>query len=193
MSEVAGTLIDVVLQRTRDPQGAANSRAFTMSMLSQAQRFVNAQRRAVLETTALTTEPYRLVYPIKALLPNSVKIEGVKVGDKDLVPTPWETLIYSEDGWWRAVGDSFETFTQIGRDLLVVHPALEVASSVDVVYTKLTNDLTSEGNATELDDSELPFVLDLTESLLLLRDRNYAALTQAAERLKSKLGAAVPR
>ena len=115
MSEVAGTLIDVALRRTRDPQGAANSRAFTRSMLSQAQRFINSQLRAVLESKTLTTNPYKLLYPIKALLPAAVRIEGVKVGDKDLIMTPWDSLMYAEDGWWRAVGNTFESSISVIR------------------------------------------------------------------------------
>ena len=188
MSEVAGTLIDAVLQRVRDPQGATHSRAFVRSILSQAQRMVNAQIEAVTASASLTTHRYRQFYPINSLLPNSVKVIGVREDGRDLSPANWREFSAVDRRWFRAVGPRMETFSVIGRDLLILHPSLDVDSSVSVIYSKLTDDLTGDGTATELDDSDLPAVLDLTEVLLLVRARKVKMAQPVLERMAGRLG-----
>lgn len=187
MSEAAGTLIDAVLQRVRDPQGSAHSRVLVRSLISQAQRFVNARIRSVLETATLTTDPRRLFYPIAVSFPGAIRIETVRSEGRDLTKCDWQTLQWVDPGWFRSIGNRFETWSVIGRDLLVVYPAKATTSSVDVVYTKLTTELSTESTATEISDDDLPGVLDLVEAILSLKQRTFEPATNSIARLAERL------
>lgn len=193
MSEVAGTLIDTILQRIRDPQGSAHSRDLVRSLLSHSQRMVNARTKSVLETLALTTDPNRLFYPIAALVPNAIRVEAVRSEGRDLSKCDWRSYQFVDAGWFRAVSDRFETWSLVGRDLLVIYPAKAITSSVDVVYSKLTNDLVAEDTATEIPDDDLPAVVDLMEAILLAKQRTFEPATEAVKRLVNRLEMVVNR
>lgn len=180
MAEPAGSLVSTLLRRVRDPQGAMHDRVtVARPFLSHAQRLVNAGLRAVIGEAVLVTEPYRLIYPVAALLPNAVHIESVREADRDLADVTWESLWHTDGSWFRRTGDRFEAFARIGRDLLVVYPAKKVASSITVVYTALTANLTQDSIATDLDDTLHAPMLALAESLLYLRARDFAGLDAA--------------
>ena len=91
-----------------------------------------------------------------------------------------------DDAWFRRVGPKFEVFVPVGRDLLVVWPAKEVASSVDVVYAKLTTELVADSTATDLPDEDLHDVLDLSEIILLAKSRRFDLLAPLMERLTAR-------
>ena len=188
MAELAGTLVDTLLRRVRDPSGLAHSRDFARSILSAAQRMVNAHTRSVLETVSFTTTPRQIIYPILPNFPDAVRIEAVREDGRDLHRVDWRSLVWVDGPWFRRVDSQFRTFSIIGRDLLVIYPAQEQAVTVDVVYTKLTADLVDNDTATELSDDDLPAVVDLAESLLLLRQRDLERGNDAMKRLAVRVG-----
>ena len=177
MAEVSGTLTDHLLARARDSQGIANTRAFARSILNDVQRVVNAASNRVLTTGALTTNPLQMFYPITATFTDSIRVRAVREGDRDLEKVTLKQLNQFDDAWFRRVGPKFEVFVPVGRDLLVVWPAKEVASSVDVVYAKLT---------TDLPDEDLHDVLDLSEIILLAKSRRFDLLAPLMERLTAR-------
>jgi hypothetical protein len=189
MAQAAGVLTDTLLRRVRDTQGLAHSRAFTRSILTHAQRLVNAQQRLVLTEETLATVPRRLLYPIAALLPLSLRVEYVREDGRDIPPTTLTTLATTRPGWSRQVGDFFQAWAPVGRDLLVVWPSKTIASSVTVVSTKLTTDLATEGTLTEVPDEALPAVLDVAELLLLLKSRMWPAFSAAVSKVGLNLSA----
>lgn len=182
--EVAGTLVNTLLQRVRDPQGAIHSRGTVRTLLSHAQRLINAGLRATIAEATLATEPSRLIYPISALLPNVIHVESVRADDRDLADIDWRLLWHIDGTWFRRTGDRFEGFARIGRDLLVLYPAQTVTASVTVIYTALTATLEGDATPTDLDDALHSPMLDLTEALLLLRARDYAILPSALQHLQ---------
>lgn len=189
MAAEAGPLVDVLLQRTRDPQGTANTRTFTRQILSMSQQLANAALRAVLDEAELAIEPRRQVYPIKALLPAAAQVVAVRDEDgRDLQEVHWRTLAQVNRQWPRAIGPRFKTYALIGRDLLVVHPASETATRVHVHYAILTADLASDTTRTELHDDFLPIVLDVAEVVLMMRGRSYAPANAALGRIAQRFG-----
>src|SRR5262245_36284584 len=188
MAEECGPLIDVLLQRTRDPQGTANTRLFVRTILSMAQQLTNAGIKAIIDELPLVTEPMRQVYPIKDLLPVSANIVAVREEGRDLKEVDWRTLAQVDRQWPRRTGSRFETYSLVGRDLLIVHPALPETSHVDVHYAILTAELTSESTRTELHDDFVPVVLDLAETVLLMRGRQFDQANAALLRIALRFG-----
>lgn len=186
MAEVAGTLISTVLRRARDPQGTATSRTLTRALLSDVQRLVNAGLNKVVTTAALTTNPYRVFYPITVLIPTSVRVIAVEDGDRNLQETTLKRLAQYDTQWHRRINDKFEAWAPAGRDLLVVWPAKDITSSVTIRFTKLTDDLIDENEATDLPDSDLLDVLDLTEVILHIKGRNFDQVRPLMDRLTGR-------
>lgn len=174
MAEVAGTLIDSVLERIRDDIGVGTSRTLTRTTLSSAQRFVNAWLRNVFSTVTLTTYPHQQLYATTAGgLEGLTRIEAVRDGDRNLQRIDdWRELSHISTGWFRDVSDQHEVWSMLGRGVLIVYPAKTTTSSVDVIGSKLTTALSTEMVATDIQDDRLQTLLDLTEAVLLLRGRN---------------------
>lgn len=188
MAEVAGVLIDTVLQRVRDPLGAAHNRTdVVLMLLDRCQQIVNVFTKQVKETLTVTTTPTQQVYGMRALVPNAVKISDVRQGDRSLPKVAWETLFYTDRQWLRAIGPRLEVFAQLGIDICVLHPGSDVAQSLDVVYVKQTATLSDESIATEVSDSDLPTVLDLLEAVLSLRQREFQPFDDALKRVATRL------
>jgi hypothetical protein len=187
VSTQAGVLVDQVLQRVRSPEGITAPRSFVLKMLSASQNLVNAKLNLVLDTATLTTEPERVFYPIRALLPQAQKPLFVQEGPRDLVYAPWRSFWYMKRGWPRQLGERYELWSLIGRDVLVVWPARRVATPLVVTSTRLTVALANERDLMELPDDTLPMVVDLAEVLTLLRMRNLAPASEALESLIGRM------
>lgn len=183
MPDVAKTLIDVVLRRVRDPQGSAHSRDLVRSLLSHSQRMLNAVLGSATETVTLNTEAQRKFYPISALVPTSARVLAVREGGRDLREIGWLGFAQADRYWTRRLGSRFLEFSTIGRDLLVIHPAKDEASSVSVIAASLTTELSSEDTEVEVPVDDVPAVLSLAEAVLSLRDRNIGGATGAMARV----------
>jgi len=182
--EVAGTLISSLLRRVRDPQGLANTRGFTRSILSDCQRLINARSRRVLETIAgFVTEPMRMFYPLTASMPTAVRVQAVREGDRDLDRVTLKQLSQINSTWFRRTGDRFEAFAEVGRDLIVIYPAKTITSTVDIVAVKLTDNLIDENEATDLPDEDLLDVMELAEAVLLAKMREIDTVKPLIERI----------
>ena len=189
---VAKTTIDVLLRRTRDIQGSANSRDFVRTVLGHAQRVVNLKSERIIESVPLTTEPYRLIYPITANFPNCGRIVAVREDDRDLDHVKdWRQFRFMQGDWFRATDTQFESYATIGRELLLLYKAKKEASSVDVVYIKSTGDVTAESQTIDISDEGLLTVEDLAEVLLLLKKREYGSLPTKVKMLAERFGVKV--
>lgn len=187
MSQVVGPITDRVLEQVRDKQGAIHSKTLVRLMLSHAQFAINVNRKSVMETTALATEKLRLFYPILGLLPNSLKVETVRDGNRDLDRITLKALTHSNLSWFREIGDRFEAFVIIGRDLLILYPALPFASSVNVVYSKKPAVLLNSASNIELSDEDILPLIDLTSIILLARARKFDTLEKKIQDLAERM------
>ena len=189
MAEVANTLINVALERVRDPLGAAHDREdVALLLLDRCQKMVNVFTKQVKETTTVNTTPTQQVYSMQALVPNAVKIIDVRQGARSLPKVGWETLFYTDREWLRRIGSRIEVFAQLGIDLLMLHPGSDIAQSIDVVSVKQTATLGVVGDTTEISDHDLPVVLDLLEAVLSMRQREFQPVDDALKRLAPRIG-----
>lgn len=173
MAEISGVLITNVLQRVRDPQGSAHTRTFVLKILSHAQRIVNAIFGEVKVTAALTTEADRIAYPVQSNLPDNLRIVSITHDGSELATDTLAGLQGFDPSWPRTRGPRILAFAPVGRDLLFLYPALERASSVQVTSIKDTGIIVGESSTLEIPDERAKLALDLTEMLLLVRQRDF--------------------
>lgn len=180
----AGELTAAFTTRLRGP---AHTHEFVRLILSHCQRLINARLRRVLITNALTVHAIRLLYPVDSELPDALRIESVRYNGRDLDRVLWPTLGHMSFNWFREVGAQPETFSQLGHNLLVIHPALLENNSVDVIATKLTTALAADTDPVDLPDEDLPNVMDLAEAVLMLRERRLTAVAPLIARLAARM------
>lgn len=185
MPATAKELTDEVLRRVRDVHGLAHSRAFARTLLSKSQQLVNTLLALVTTSTTFTTQPHQQLYSISGSLTGTDAISrvlAVREGGRDLSQLQdYRQLSHLNLRWLRAVGTRFEAWTHIGRDLLVIYPAKIQTSSVEVVGSKLTTELTGEATELELPNEYHDHLVTLTEIMLLAKQRD---LEQAMRQLK---------
>lgn len=184
----AGTLRAIVQRHVRDVNGTRHADAFVLDILSRVQRIINAGSQKVLVTGTLTTSANLQLYTINTEFTAGIDVIRVRSNNEDLTKVTLQELNQLDRRWFRKVGSRFEMWAQLGRTLLVVHPALSVASSVEVVYSKLTTDLTADGTSLDLDADNDPMVTDLTEAILHLRQRDYQQSGADLQRFVTSFG-----
>lgn len=188
MAEVAGTILDVVLARVRDPSGMAHDRTtVALPLLDRAQKMVNAFTKQVKSTDSVTIEQKRQIHSMRDLIPGAVKVVDVRQGERSLTKVDWTTLFYTDREWMRRIDARFEVFAQLGVDLLVIHPASDLSETLEIVSVKQTTTLTEPDSVTEIVDNDLPVVFDLTEALLSLRQREFQSVADALTRLSARI------
>jgi len=189
MPYVTGQLVDQLLHRVRDPDALGTSRDFCRLILTHVQRILNCKLGYVVETVALATVPNQQIYKVSdpAQATRAMRLVGVQEGTRDLKKVKWEEFFYLERKWSRAIGNRFDLWSMIGRDLLVIWPAKTTADSVNLVYARLTDVLTDDTVAIELPDDAVPLLLDVSEAMVCLKKRTYQPLTKLVETIQKRL------
>ena len=187
MSQPNGPIVDRILELVRDKQGATHSRSFVRKVVSHVQYAINTRRKAVLQFDTLTTEPFRQIYSIINLFPNGIKIQGVRVDGRDLARTTLRSLSQLDLNWFRKVGPRIEAFTLVGRDILILYPAVDFAESVEIISSKVTITLVNTGTPIELADDEILPLIDLSSIVLLTRARMLETLKGKVDDLRKRL------
>ena len=173
MATIAGVIITKVLQRVRDPQGSAHTRPFVLEILSHTQRIINAIFGPVRVTNTFTTEADRLAYPIQSNLPDNLKIVSITHEGSELIGETLSGLQGNDPSWPRTRGVKIQAFAPIGRDLIILYPALERNSTVEITSIKDTGLITGETATMDLPDERVKTAIDFTEVLLLIRQRDF--------------------
>ena len=181
MAEVAGTLVTSLLQRVRDPQGAAHSRDVARSILDYCQQIINAFTGQVYETVTISAGARQQIHNLRTLAPNYVHIQDAKQEGRSLSRTDTRALFYYSRDWARDVGPRREAFAELGLDIAIFYPATAEAVSLDVTSTKITAPLVDEDVATELPDEVMAAALSMAEAILQLRQRNLADAATAMQ------------
>lgn len=178
--------INVILRdRLRATGTVAYTDAFMYDLISKAQLLVNAGLGRVKTTTTLTTVAYKLVYKIADDLTSAIDIISVKDGERTIYKLDdWRQLFQYNRDWFRATGTRIEAWAQIGRDLLILYPALTSGDSVTVYHTKLTDTLDDSTDELELPDEDIDLLLDVCEMVLHANLRQFDELKHLAERFK---------
>lgn len=186
----AGDLTTEVLARVRDTSGVMHTASFVRSRLSDAQRCLNALLGFVVAAGTISIAQQQNFYLVSAYAPSAIRVIGLRGGatirDIGRLPSLQSLLIYGPT-WPQKQGDYIESWTTVGRDILVTYPALKTSGSIGVYYHKLTNALSASGTSLEFAPDQDGLVVTLTEAILLLRQRDLAACSRALERLQSAL------
>lgn len=185
----SNVLIDSILRRVRDTQGSANSRDLVLDLLSRCQQLLNLGIRAVIDQTVVTLEPYRTLYDLSVLVPQAGRVVGVQYLDVELDVLNWRHLKHVDRAWFRSVGPAPSAWAGIGRDLLAIIPAVEIATPVTILSAKLTDVLDEYADPIEIPEAYEPLLCDMVEGLLLLKQRTFAPLTSTAARVVARFNA----
>ena len=194
MATTAGTVATNLIERVYATGGIAHTQAWVISILSKTQRVANAYLQAVHSSAVLTTLAEKLVYKLRDDVPAAIDVLSItdtRAGNVEQLERLDNLLELSayDVNWFRNItGTRFNTWTQLGRDLLVIYPGRAAADAVTVRYTKLTNALAAAGTAFELPDEDVQVAKDLAEIVLLARDKQIVECSNKLEQLSERLG-----
>lgn len=183
MATTANIAIDAVLKRTRDPQGGGITRDQVRGLLEDAQRLVNADRGYVIERQTLTTEPERIFYPIQSEVGGSARVLSVAEDGRELFFQPLERMLATYGfGWFRQIGPKLLGWSLAGRNLLVLFPGRTTPATIEVRVAKKTGELPNEAAELELQDNEVPLVVDVAAMLVNLKKKDFDVMRSLASR-----------
>ena len=185
----AESLISVLSMRLRDPQRTATTNDQWLSIISRAEALWNAVTMKVIVEGTLSVEPYSVVYSVNTVFPDCIRLITLRDGDHTLWPLDAKGLRNMDPAWLRNVGANPEQWSMLGRDLLLIHPAVEAARDLTVAYVQYTPILTTLQQELTMPEHEHAGILDLAEALAALRLRQFKLLMSAGERVKARVGA----
>jgi hypothetical protein len=194
MATTAGTVATNLIERVYATGGIAHTQAWVISILSKTQRVANAYLRSVRSNTVLDVLAEKLVYKLRDDVPAAIDIthitetRGGNAEQLERLDDLLELSAYDVDWFRNITGTRYETWTQLGRDLLVIYPATPAAGLATVHYTKLTNVLAAAGTAFELPDEDVQVAKDLAEIILLARDKQIVECSNKLEQLSERIG-----
>lgn len=167
-----------ILRRVRDTAGTAHIDVL-LDVMSDCQRLVNACYGGVLTDDTLTLTPGQTIYAYSDFTPaDVVRVLDVSLYDRPLHRTDWKMFAAHNPRWVHAQGVP-RTWDTCGHTLLIVYPSPVEATTVTVRYIPELVDLTSGGNY-EIPDHHVVLVEDLVCEILLLRQRLFPSIDEAA-------------
>ena len=186
----ASSLTNEVLTRVRDPNGKMHTAAFVRDRLTDAQRVLNGILEYVIANTTISVSASRQFYQVSVSVPSAIRVVGFRgsgtVRAVAQVPSLDSLLIYGPY-WSRELGDHYLAWAAVGRELVVLYPALRVDGSIGCVYVKLTDAFVSTSTTSEFSPEQCGPLVTLVEALLLLRQRDLAACARTISRLQEVL------
>lgn len=173
----AGDLADEVARRVRDPDNTATTRDLLLRILTQAQRLVNAQTRALLAEAEFTIDSDNSILDIATMLPLAVRVETLREGTRDITKcASWKEIAEVDRFWLKRTGGRIEMWCHFSPSKVIVYPRPVETTTVRAVCTRYTNALTLDTDEIELADNLHPAILNLAEQLLLMRMRLFPSL-----------------
>ncbi|RLI53360.1 MAG: hypothetical protein DRP09_15970 [Candidatus Thorarchaeota archaeon] len=173
MAKTVSDVLSILLTRLRADGGVAyDNTTLLIPLLSRVQRTLNARLRRVLASGTFITSADTLIYTIRDQFPDAVDIIKITSGGRTLHKMKnWREYADYDTDWFKRTGTRFESYAQIGRDLLIIYPALSTADSVEITYSKITDELTKTTDTFELYDEDIDLVILLMELICLIHQR----------------------
>lgn len=187
MATTAGTANELVQRRIYAYGGISHTDAFVISILSLCQRVYNAFARKVLDSTSLTVTAATPYFYLRNVASEAVDIitvtESVSGTLYELarVWSPTGLAGYDADWFGNVTATRYHAWFQSGRDMIFIHPTKSSDGIVSLNYSKLTDALSLTTDVFEVGDEDVSAILDLTEIILLARDKQ---LTTCAEKMQ---------
>ncbi len=171
-TETGAAMVDELLARLDDTEAVGLSRADAIRLLEAAAGIVNASLLVELTEATLTVNADDPFIELSASLPDLVRVVEITEGDGDsqreLDREPWAPLLYGEPDPLK-LGDRLESWSLLGRDLLVLLPPLKAASTVTVSYAAKP---TIADDATSFSGYGMEQTVRLAEMMALARARD---------------------
>lgn len=189
MGTFAGdALVNDLSRRLRDTVNLGYPRVTVLDIINRCQRSLNAHLGLVTATATFATTNSSL-YSVSAIAGDVVRIIEINEGGRLLTQIPWWNLVHQDDRWLRRTGPQAEVFSNIGRDLLALVPVPVVSKTMTALYVKqTTNLLDAPAPLMDIPDEHKPLLLDLAESVLLFRGRNFRNMQVSMGRVTAALG-----
>lgn len=171
MAKTVGPLVDEVLLRLRDTSAVGTSRAIARRALAHACGYTALAYSDTIVNFTLTTERERVMYDLSETSDRIVRVVRVTDTNGHEVQMSQAGVIEGlfDPHWFRAQGDQFEHFAQIGKRLLVLWPAVDRAESVTLHCKAFPAIFTADTATVGIEDDLVPAALALAETLLLVR------------------------
>lgn len=177
-----GELVDELLRRVRDPQGTAHPRWIVRDLLDRAQVLYVRQTGILIQERDQQLFAHQLVYTIDPQ--QTLRILDLYYITRRLWPIRWPQMVAQRgQTWWRgssAAGP--RVWAPLGTTHFVVYPAPTSNMTISVREQYRPAALTSDTVDMQIPNEFFPRILDLVETLLLLRQRD-PALPEAMKRL----------
>ena len=183
-----GVMSAQVTARVRDPNFNATTQLQVINLLSWSQQVVNGALDEETGTQPLVIQPRTTIYQLSSFVPGAVRVQGIRdASNRDLDSISYDNLRQIDARWPVAVSDAPRSWCQCGRDLLIVHPGVNLPQTLTVIYTLLTPALAGTGDTTVVQDETDHAVLDLGELLLLIQHRDLSPFQNAMERFEARI------
>lgn len=183
----ADSMTTEVLARVRDPNGIMHTVTFVRNRLTDTQRYLNGLLGLVVASSGIVLGATQNFFVLSSSIPSSIRIVGIRGSNqtREVAPVPSiESFLIYGPTWARRTGPYLESWTTVGRDLLVVYPAASALGSIDVFYAKLTNAFSDAATLSEFSAEQCGLIVTLTEAILLLRQRDLQSAARAMARLR---------
>jgi len=178
----AGDLVDILLLRVRDPDATAHPRPLVLRVLTECQRLVNAETRAVLASVAFTADASHTILDIQHLLPWAIRVETIRDGVRDLHHCgSWHEIAATDRYWLKRTAGRITTWCHFTPSRVLLYPAPNDPVPLTLIYTLRTADL-GETTPLQLPFNLEPAILELAEQVLLTRQRLFLSIPPVAER-----------
>lgn len=189
MSENCGQASTTIANRVRDPFFMGTTQLHVINLMSYAQQVVNGILADAIQSAPLYLQPRTLIYGLSSFVPGAIKVLAITdASGRDLEPLPSiQHLQWLDMKWPVAVADFPRGFCQVGADLLVIYPGVNVKQTLTVKYSEYLAPLATTADSTVLPNEDDTAINSLTEALLLLKGRDLNALGQAVERFSKRI------
>lgn len=188
MATTAGTLIDSIARRVRDPNNTAHSRTFVRDILDRSQVALNAYKEYILTETIQIATPGQALYSVETDLGSSITVTDVLIDGRELDEQTWTNLHRLNRNWLTAKSGKPFAWAPIGRSLIAIYPAPDHEAEITFIASKRTVPLTADEIPLELRKEDEDIVRDLTTAVLLLRQRDLDMIPAIIQRIGGKIG-----
>lgn len=173
MARQIGPTVEILLRRVRQEGSPFISEDFATTVYSRCEQVINAYTQRVTASTSLSTPKEKLLFQYRIEIPDAIDILNVRESNRrvERCNNLMDLAAYDIDWFRNITGTRFESWCQLGRDILILYPGQAVTSSVDIKYVKLLtlrDDFDLYYNTdSELPDEDIEMALGLAELVLL--------------------------
>lgn len=188
MAKTVGPLVDELLLRLRDTGAASISRAQARRAVAYGVGYAAVSTTDTLEALTLTTERQRLFYNLTETSERIIRVVRATVDNRDLAPADFGVLGgIDRCDWLRDTGDRLESFTQVGKRVLVLYPAIDRTDTVTLYCKTFPTLVTTDSDTVGITDDLVPLALQFGELFLLYRERRFDRLSRQLDKIRASL------